>query len=166
MVLITYILQAAFFNQVDIWGVTPNIGLAFIISLGLLSGAFYAGVSGLFYGLVVGLVFSISRVEMFFLAFEYAAVGVLAGFMVDKMNIRPWPRALLFAFMGYILKELINIIPMLILKMNISFGVFVLKSLVGAAMGVLLMVGVYFIMQLVHRLRFMRSPDDDRIFLR
>ena len=166
MTLVVYILQTALFNQISILGVHPEIGIAFIVTLGLLDGMFFGGVTGLFYGALIGLVFSVTRLEMFFMAFEYAAVGVLAGYFVDHVSNAPWIKAVIFAFLGYLVKEVINIIPMLILKIHVSFGPFVLRVLLGALFTAVLMIGMHFLMVRIHRFRFMRAQEDDRIFVR
>lgn len=166
LLMINYVFQTVLFKDVQLFNVTPDLGVALIVSIAILNGSLYGGLSGFVYGMIIGVCFSYSRASAIFYVFEYAAVGALAGLLANKVNIGRWTKAVVFSISGFILKELIELIPRMILRIPFGFLTFLKVILLGAVMTAIVMIPIHLLMVWLHKFRFMRPSDDDRIFIK
>ncbi|HOV69470.1 MAG TPA: hypothetical protein PLZ84_04005 [Clostridia bacterium] len=165
LILFNYVLQTTLINRLSIFGVVPDVGIAFIVSIAILNGVFSGGAAGFVYGLITGIFFGFSKASTVFYLFEYTAVGAIAGLLYPKTENKVFIRPMLFAGGGYLLKELIDIIPKLVLRIPVFTLPLLMILILGSLYTAVIMFPVHNLTERLHRFRFMRLENDTRIFL-
>ena len=131
LVLVFLILQSTFCHFIKIWGIMPNLVLAYIISLALTSDdIMYAGA----FGLAAGLLWDIMWSRVFgvrSLLFMYIAIlAYRAGEYMYRKNLSV---CVIFTLVGTILTESIFFATGFILKHNASFWHAFFRTIVPSA---------------------------------
>lgn len=123
MILILF-LQSNFLNEFSLYGIIPNAGIVLVCALGIVSGEFVGGLSGVVYGMFVDIAFG-KTIGLFLLL--YFLIGICAGFLKNTFSKENKYALSLMVFAGTIIFEILTaILSSILFETSINY-IYLLK---------------------------------------
>lgn len=146
----------------DFLNIRPDLLLVICISLSIMNGPLTGTAVGFFSGVLLNIMYGMGSAIGII---QYTLVCAAAGFFIKIQYMGIWLKPAGIAVLAFIIKEIIMLIVLSMQHYNISSAAPIFNILLGAVFTGALMIPVHLGMRRIQKLRFMRRPDDERIFI-
>lgn len=162
LLIIGYVIQSLLSVTLANAGIRVDILLAVCVSLAIMNGPLTGAAVGFFSGIIVDLVYGMHPGIGII---QYTLVCAAAGFFKGIHYMGVWLKPAGIAALAFLVKDIIMLLAQSFMQYDLSSAAPLLRILSGALATGFIMIPVHIGLRRVQRLRFMRRPDDDRIFM-